>query len=261
VTTDRPPGDEPPASAGQAGSADEPTRADEGPRFISRAGPKLHHAIRAFGLDPGGAHCVDFGCSTGGFTHAWLHHGAASVIAVDTGYGVLDYRLRGDERVRVLERTNAMHADPPAELVAAGGARFVSVDVSWTPQHLVLLNAVRWLDANDRRARIVSLVKPHYEASSKRRRDRFQKMLERGALAESDARAVLDDVLRIDLAPLGLSCLAVTRSPIVGGKSGKRKRRSGRASQAADHCGRIAPPTANTEYLVLLSLARAGRRG
>mgnify|MGYP001127556139 CR=1 FL=1 len=230
------------------------------PRFVSRAGAKLHHAICAFGLDPTNAACADLGCSTGGFTDAWLRHGAASVVAVDTGYGVLDYTLRSDSRVLVMERTNALHADPPPRLAERAGARFVSVDVSWTPQHLVLPNATRWLDHQDAAARIVSLVKPHYEASSKRRRDRFQHLLERGALNERDARAVLDDVLTNDLPPLGLTCLAITPSPIAGGKSGKRRSKSKRRSARANRPTADAAAPANVEYLALLAIERIGRQ-
>jgi len=77
------------------------------PAYVSRGGDKLEHALRAFDLDPSGMTCIDLGASTGGFTDCLLQHGARRVYAVDVGYGVLDYRLRQDERVVVMERTNA----------------------------------------------------------------------------------------------------------------------------------------------------------
>ncbi|MBA3348381.1 MAG: TlyA family RNA methyltransferase [Actinobacteria bacterium] len=77
------------------------------PRFVSRGGEKLANALEAFAFDPAGRDCIDLGASTGGFTDALLQHGAARVIAVDVGYGQLHPKLRGDDRVVVLERTNA----------------------------------------------------------------------------------------------------------------------------------------------------------
>lgn len=168
--------------------------------------------------------------------------------AVDTGYGVLDYRLRMDERVEVMERTNALHAEPPAWWAGgaerAHGARFVSIDMSWTPQALAVPAAVRWL-SSDTRSRIVSLVKPHYEATSPGYRERFASLVSRGALEQTDARAVLDAVLA-DLPALGVCVLGCERSPVTGKKSGRRAGRVGRAGS------RVA---ANTEYLVLLACA------
>jgi 23S rRNA (cytidine1920-2'-O)/16S rRNA (cytidine1409-2'-O)-methyltransferase len=80
---------------------------DERPRYVSRGGVKLENALRAFGLDVSGRHCLDVGASTGGFTDCLLQRGAAHVVCVDVAYGELDWRLRTDERVTVLERYNA----------------------------------------------------------------------------------------------------------------------------------------------------------
>ena len=85
----------------------------ESSQFVSRAGLKLEHALREFQLDVTGHVCSDFGCNVGGFTDCLLKRGAAQVYAIDTGYGTLDYRLRTDNRVIVMERTNALHVDPP----------------------------------------------------------------------------------------------------------------------------------------------------
>ena len=87
---------------------------DERPRFVSRGGIKLANALDATGVQPGGCRCLDAGASTGGFTDCLLQRGAEHVIAVDVGYGELDWGLRQDTRVTVLERTNARALTPAA---------------------------------------------------------------------------------------------------------------------------------------------------
>ena len=82
--------------------------AEETRPYASRAGVKLAAALHAFDLSVEGLVCADFGCHAGGFTDCLLRHGAARVFALDTGYGVLDYRLRTDPRVVVMERTNVL---------------------------------------------------------------------------------------------------------------------------------------------------------
>src|ERR1700689_2852453 len=104
-------------------------------RYVSRGGFKLEAAITLWQIDLTGRHCADIGTSTGGFTDCMLQHGAASVVAVDTGYGQIAEGLRRDPRVTLLERTNARHlkaGDLPA------GIRFVSMDVSFISATLVL---------------------------------------------------------------------------------------------------------------------------
>ena len=93
-------------------------------QYVSRGGVKLRGALDAFGFDPANLHCADVGCSTGGFTDCLLQAGAASVTAIDVGYGDLAWKLRQDPRVRVCERTNIRTADPanlgaPFDLVVA----------------------------------------------------------------------------------------------------------------------------------------------
>ena len=97
-----------------------------------RAGQKLEHALVRFAIDVNGLVCADLGCSTGGFTDCLLQRGAAKVFAVDTGYGVLDWKLRKDPRVVVMERTNAMHVQLPEP------ANLVTIDVAWTRQQHIL---------------------------------------------------------------------------------------------------------------------------
>ncbi|MFO0875255.1 MAG: SAM-dependent methyltransferase [Phycisphaerales bacterium] len=175
--------------------------------FVSRAGGKLDHALRAFGLDVHGLACADFGCNAGGFTDCLLRRGAARVHAVDTGYGALAWTLRNDPRVVVMERTNALHAPPPE-----GGVDLVVVDLGWTPQRLAVPAALRWLRAG---GRIVSLVKPHYEASSRGGSPH------RGGLSADDSNAVLARVVE-EFPALGVRVAGIVESPLVGAKSSRK---------------------------------------
>src|SRR5437870_2103753 len=124
-------------------------------KFVSRAGQKLDHALTTFAIDVTGKICADLGCSTGGFVDCLLQRGAKKVYAIDTGYGVLDWKLRNDPRVVVMERTNAMHVQLP-EVV-----QIVTIDVAWTKQKHILPNAARLLAAD---GIVMTLIKPHYEA-------------------------------------------------------------------------------------------------
>jgi 23S rRNA (cytidine1920-2'-O)/16S rRNA (cytidine1409-2'-O)-methyltransferase len=126
------------------------------PRFVSRGGEKLAHALDALGVDPSGKDCLDLGASTGGFTDCLLQRGAARVIALDVGYGQLHPRLRDDDRVTVLERVNARHLDAlpfPPELITC--------DVSFISATRVLPPAIG-LAAPGWEALV--LVKPQFEA-------------------------------------------------------------------------------------------------
>jgi 23S rRNA (cytidine1920-2'-O)/16S rRNA (cytidine1409-2'-O)-methyltransferase len=179
----------------------------EGP-YVGRGGLKLRHALDEFGIHPSGWVCADLGCNVGGFTDCLLHAGAAKVYAVDTGYGALAWKLRQDARVVVMERTNALHVTPP-ELV-----ELVVMDLGWTPQRHAIPAALKWLKEG---GRIVTLIKPHYEAS------RDQKALLRGGvLEEVEAERVVERVLA-EIQGMGLEVRGVTRSPVIGG-AGKGKR-------------------------------------
>jgi 23S rRNA (cytidine1920-2'-O)/16S rRNA (cytidine1409-2'-O)-methyltransferase len=112
------------AKPGQLVAEDVELAVDERPRFVSRGGIKLANALDATGIDPAGRRCLDVGASTGGFTDCLLQRGAAHVVAVDVAYGELDWALRTDDRVTVLERVNARSLAPEAlpfapELVVA----------------------------------------------------------------------------------------------------------------------------------------------
>jgi 23S rRNA (cytidine1920-2'-O)/16S rRNA (cytidine1409-2'-O)-methyltransferase len=105
------------------------------PRFVSRGGEKLAHALAALAVDPGGRDCLDVGASTGGFTDCLLQAGAARVIALDVGYGQLHPRVRADPRVTVLERTNArgLTALPFAPKLIVCDVSFISVRTALPP--------------------------------------------------------------------------------------------------------------------------------
>jgi 23S rRNA (cytidine1920-2'-O)/16S rRNA (cytidine1409-2'-O)-methyltransferase len=177
--------------------------------FVSRGGLKLQHALKTFDIDVRGLTACDLGCSTGGFTHCLLLAGAKSVICVDTGYGVLDYRLRVHPQVTVMERTNALHVEPPSLV------DLVVFDLSWTPIKHAVPAALRWLFAGRvSPGRVIGLVKPHYERSA---RDRSA----RGILSQTEAEAELELALQ-QLPHLGVKVLGVTQSPILG-SGGKHK--------------------------------------
>ncbi len=178
---------------------------DDERRFVSRGGLKLEAALDTFGLDISGWRCADFGCNVGGFTDCLLQRGAGRVIAIDTGYGVLAYRLRTDPRVTVLERTNALHATPAAEPVD-----LVAIDLAWTKQAHALPAALPWLRPT---GWIVTLVKPHYEVQGTTE----ERLLTDGILPETDAEAVARRVLGAACRN-GLELLGVMRSPLRGGK-------------------------------------------
>lgn len=197
---------------------DPPHTPDDHP-YASRGGLKLEAALRAFTLDVAGMTCADLGCSTGGFTSCLLHHGAAEVYAVDTAYGELAWAVRQDDRVHVLERSNALHTDPPLE-VGEHGIDLVVIDLGWTRQDKALPAALRWL-GNNPAGKIITLVKPHYERPSETggRRKGAKK---RPPMPEDEARAVTADVLaRIEAdASLGLRVAGLIDSPVAGGKGG-----------------------------------------
>lgn len=167
-------------------------------QYVSRGGSKLHAALQAFGLDASGYVCADFGSHVGGFVDCLLQHGAAKVYAVDPGYGVLDYRLRKDQRVVVCERTNALRFTCPER------CDLVTIDVGWTPQRLILSAARRALKPD---GSVLTLVKPHYEAP--------QEWLRDGVLPAQR----LDQVLatcRADVSELDWEITKGVESPLAG---------------------------------------------
>lgn len=191
--------------------------------FASRGGLKLDHALAASGIDPAGLRCADLGCSTGGFTSCLLLRGAARVYAVDTGYGVLDYALRQDERVVVMERSNALHTEPPAEVASTAGKNtgvdLVVIDLGWTKQVKALSAALGWLSPA---GRVITLVKPHYEQPRETGQRRGRGRPKPEPMDAAQALAVADRVLGEvgSAGGLGLEVLGRCESPLRGSKGG-----------------------------------------
>ncbi len=171
------------------------------PRFVSRGGEKLAAALAVFPVQVEGRVCADVGASTGGFTDCLLQNGAARVYAIDVGYGQLDYRLRADDRVIVMERTNARYVEALPEPVS-----LVVSDVSFISLRYLLPVIRGWL-AGD--AELLVLVKPQFEAG----RDAVGK----GGVVRD--RAVHERVLRDVLGAAqreGYAVRSVTPSPLKG---------------------------------------------
>jgi 23S rRNA (cytidine1920-2'-O)/16S rRNA (cytidine1409-2'-O)-methyltransferase len=147
---------------GQLVAPDVEIELEERPQFVSRGGRKLANALDALGLEVAGRHALDVGASTGGFTDCLLQRGAAHVVALDVAYGELNWKLRTDERVTVIERANARHLDP-ADLPYAPD--LVVADVSFISLTKVL-PAV--LAACAPRYDALLMVKPQFEVGRER---------------------------------------------------------------------------------------------
>ena len=128
-----------------------------GPRFVGRGGEKLAGALTRFGIEIGGRVALDIGASTGGFTDCLIQNGARRVYAVDVGHNQIDYRLRTDPRVVVMEGVNAREGLDLPERVDV-----VTIDVSFISLRLVLPTAIRALGAG---GEIIALLKPQFEAA------------------------------------------------------------------------------------------------
>ena len=171
--------------------------------FVSRGGHKLEKMIDDYDIDLTDAVCVDIGASTGGFTHCMLKHGAKKVYAIDVGYNQLDYKLRMDERVVSLERTNIRYFDKE---IIEEDVSFVSIDVSFISLELVLPVAKEILGPE---GEIVALVKPQFEAGKGK--------VGKGGIVR-DKKVHIEVIEKIiDLAgDLGFNIKALTNSPIKG---------------------------------------------
>jgi 23S rRNA (cytidine1920-2'-O)/16S rRNA (cytidine1409-2'-O)-methyltransferase len=130
-------------------------------KFVSRGGHKLEHALHHFQLEVSGQMAVDLGASTGGFTDCLLQAGATKVFAVDVGHGQLAWELRQDQRVVVMEKTNARHLTPAQMPPPFAGADLVVIDCSFISLRKILPPAVALLRAT---GKIVALIKPQFEA-------------------------------------------------------------------------------------------------
>ena len=187
--------------------------------YVSRGGLKLSAALETFEINPTNKVCADLGCSTGGFTDCLLKYGATCVYAADTAYGQLAWKVRQDRRVVVLERTNVLHTNPGEALDDRNRpliktCDLVTVDLGWTRQTHAVPAAMRWLKT-DPEARIITLIKPHYESS----RLAFESGTPAGSLSEEDARLIVQHIVKY-LPSLGVEVLNTVCSPIVGTKGG-----------------------------------------
>jgi 23S rRNA (cytidine1920-2'-O)/16S rRNA (cytidine1409-2'-O)-methyltransferase len=181
-------------------------------RYVGRGGLKLEHALETWKIAVEGFSCADIGASTGGFTDCMLQRGAASVLAVDTGYGQIAHKLRVDPRVTLMERTNARLLEP-GQLVAQAPQpiRFFAMDVSFISATLVLPAVVSALAAAGARwvGDAVILVKPQFEAG----REHVGKGgIVRDPEAQQYAVHRVEDAVR----ELGGEALALIDSPILG---------------------------------------------
>ncbi|WP_135551883.1 TlyA family RNA methyltransferase [Paenibacillus cymbidii] len=174
--------------------------------YVSRGGLKLEKALKHFAIDAAGAVMVDIGASTGGFTDCALQHGASYIYAIDVGYNQLDWSLRSDPRVCVMERTNFRYLQP-ADLQGPVPT-LASIDVSFISLQLILPPLLPLLAPG---SAIVALIKPQFEAG----RDKVGKS---GVVRD---HAVHREVLRSVLAfagEIGLVLRGLTFSPITGGE-------------------------------------------
>lgn len=171
--------------------------------YVSRGGLKLEKALRDFGVDPTGFVCSDSGASTGGFTDCLLQQGASKVFAIDVGYGQLDWKIRSDERVVVMERTNIRYVTPED----LGEALDLSViDVSFISLKIVLPAIKALLKPT---GQVLCLIKPQFEAGR-------EKVGKKGVVRDPEThKQVLDDFVELANS-LNFTILGLTFSPVKG---------------------------------------------
>ncbi len=181
-------------------------------RYVGRGGLKLERALAHWKIDPAGLACIDVGASTGGFTDCLLQHGAASVLAVDTGYGQIAEKLRSDPRVTLRERCNARLL-APGELVAASPKpiTLLAIDVSFISATLVLPAVLAALAPPETswRGQGIILVKPQFEAG----REHVGKG---GIVRDQAARQFAIDRVHESVLALGGTGADIVDSPIRG---------------------------------------------
>ncbi len=169
--------------------------------FVSRGGTKLQAAVDQFELKVTGSVCLDVGCSTGGFVDCLLQNGAAKVYALDTAYGELAWKLRNNQQVVVMERTNILHVHSFPEPVD-----LITIDAGWTKLELILRIIGPFLKPQ---GQIIALLKPHYQAEKSK--------LVKGVLPEIEAEALTEHFIK-HLEGQGVYKVSgVMASPILGG--------------------------------------------
>jgi 23S rRNA (cytidine1920-2'-O)/16S rRNA (cytidine1409-2'-O)-methyltransferase len=171
------------------------------PKYVSRGGEKLEAALDAFGVSPADRICADAGSSTGGFTDCLLQRRAARVYAIDVGRGILDWRLRSDPRIVLMEKTNARHVAALPEPVS-----LATLDVSFISLRLLFPVVRGWLDP---KGEAIALIKPQFEAG--------RRLVGRGGVVRDPAvhRHVLNEVLAA-ARQAGFSVTGLIQSPLKG---------------------------------------------
>ncbi|MFW5999271.1 MAG: TlyA family RNA methyltransferase [Halanaerobiaceae bacterium] len=173
--------------------------------FVSRGGLKLQKALEVFSVDPSGLEAIDVGASTGGFTDCLLQAGAKKVYAVDVGYGQLAWKVRQDERVEVIERTNFRYLTPeefPVEVP------LIVIDVSFISLKLIVPAALKFLSAE---GEIVALIKPQFEAGPER-------LGNNGVVRKSSVHCGILNELLPFFHGQGLEISGLDYSPVTGAK-------------------------------------------
>jgi 23S rRNA (cytidine1920-2'-O)/16S rRNA (cytidine1409-2'-O)-methyltransferase len=182
-------------------------------RYVGRGGLKLEAALETWKIDLTGRSCMDVGASTGGFTDCMLQHGAAEVVAVDTGYGQIHARLRSDSRVKLLEKTNARYLtqEDLAQAGASAAISFIAIDVSFISVTLVLPAVLEsaFVHAAPTRREAVILIKPQFEVG--------RELVGKGGIVK-DERAQQGAVLKVrqKVEELGGKNIELMESPILG---------------------------------------------
>lgn len=187
-------------------------------RYVGRGGLKLERALQHWNIEVRGRTCMDIGASTGGFTDCFLQHGAAHVIAVDTGFGQIDAKLRADERVHLLELTNARYLTrEQVEEVAPGRVLpdIAAMDVSFISATLVLPAVIAVLrDAPSERKQLVVLVKPQFEVGR-------EKIGKGGIVRDAAAQQLALEKVKECVAELRGRGLDTIESPILGAEGNR----------------------------------------
>ncbi len=174
--------------------------------YVGRGGLKLAHALDVFGIDPAGMTALDIGASTGGFTDVLLQRGAARVVALDVGHGQLDWKLRSDPRVVVLERVNARALTPDQLPAEARRFPLVTIDVSFISlRHILPVLPPLLLPG----AAVIALVKPQFEAGR-------AEVGKGGIVRDPAVHARVVDEVAAAADALGLRRAGLAESPIAG---------------------------------------------
>lgn len=181
--------------------------------YVSRGGLKLERALQYWKIDVMGLTCLDVGASTGGFTDCLLQHGAARVVAVDTGYGQIDSRLRNDPRVRLLEKTNARYLERSQ---IGEDVHLVVMDVSFISATLVLPTVLKaaFGDSREHVGSLVVLVKPQFEVG----REHVGKG---GIVRDETAQSGAVERVRKAVEELGGREIDVIESPVLGAEGNR----------------------------------------